>query len=186
MPTHGPFSLSPSWSAPFSIGVLTYVPALALGPVVEHLQLLSHAERSLSCHAKVLTLFDSALIGPAVVDAFKKLNPRIQWRSPVMFVVYSGSIITTLLFIQAASAEVRSAPGLYPGHLRYWLWFTVLFANFAEALAEGRSKAQAASLRALKQTVVAKKLTAPKLWRQRTSCHATEPAQGRCGTGGSG
>ncbi|QKY11004.1 potassium-transporting ATPase subunit KdpB [Janthinobacterium lividum] len=108
-----------------------------------------------------LTLFDSALIGPAVVDAFKKLDPRTQWRSPVMFVVYVGSIITTLLAIQALNGQ-GEAPFGFIVAVTVWLWFTVLFANFAEALAEGRSKAQAASLRALKQTVMAKKMQTPK------------------------
>ncbi|MBG6219767.1 MULTISPECIES: potassium-transporting ATPase subunit KdpB [unclassified Janthinobacterium] len=108
-----------------------------------------------------LTLFDSALIGPAIVDAFKKLDPRTQWRSPVMFVVYVGSIITTLLAIQAINGQ-GEAPFGFIAAVAVWLWFTVLFANFAEALAEGRSKAQAASLRALKQTVMAKKMQTPK------------------------
>jgi len=108
-----------------------------------------------------LTLFDSALIGPAIADSFKKLDPRVQLRSPVMFVVYVGSIITTLLFIQSEVGQGEAAPGFILA-TSVWLWFTVLFANFAEALAEGRSKAQAASLRALKQTVDAKKLEAPR------------------------
>ena len=108
-----------------------------------------------------LTLFDSALIGPAIVDAFKKLDPRTQWRSPVMFVVYVGSIITTLLAIQALNGQ-GEAPFGFIIAVAVWLWFTVLFANFAEALAEGCSKAQAASLRALKQTVMAKKMQTPK------------------------
>jgi K+-transporting ATPase ATPase B chain len=108
-----------------------------------------------------LKLFDSALIGPAIVDAFRKLGPRTQLRSPVMFVVYVGSIIATLLFLQAAFSQ-GEAPAGFIFTMAVWLWFTVLFANFAEALAEGRSKAQAASLRALKQTVSAKKLDAPR------------------------
>src|SRR5450830_1673884 len=110
---------------------------------------------------KSLTLFDSALIGPAIIDAFKKLDPRTQWRSPVMFVVDVGSIITTLLAIQALTGK-GEAPFGFIAAVAVWLWFTVLFANFAEALAEGRSKAQAASLRALKQTVMAKKMQTPK------------------------
>lgn len=119
-----------------------------------------------------LTLFDAALIGPAIVDSFKKLDPRVQLRSPVMFVVYVGSIITTLLFIQAEFGKGEAAPGFILA-TSIWLWFTVLFANFAEALAEGRSKAQAASLRALKQTVNAKKLDAPKYGSKWTSTPAT-------------
>ncbi|WP_312436391.1 potassium-transporting ATPase subunit KdpB [Janthinobacterium sp.] len=110
---------------------------------------------------RTLTLFDPALLLPAIGDAFKKLDPRTQWRSPVMFVVYVGSIITTLLAIQALNGQ-GEAPFGFIAAISVWLWFTVLFANFAEALAEGRSKAQAASLRALKQTVMAKKMQVPK------------------------
>ncbi|WP_295992697.1 potassium-transporting ATPase subunit KdpB [Rugamonas sp.] len=108
-----------------------------------------------------LKLFDSVLLVPAIIDSFKKLNPRTQLRSPVMFVVYVGSIITSLLYVQALSGEGEARPGFILA-TSIWLWFTVLFANFAEALAEGRSKAQAASLRNLKQTVMAKKLASPK------------------------
>ena len=110
---------------------------------------------------RTLTLFDPALLLPAIGDAFRKLDPRTQWRSPVMFVVYVGSIITTLLAIQALNGQ-GEAPFGFILAIAVWLWFTVLFANFAEALAEGRSKAQAASLRALKQTVMAKKMQVPK------------------------
>jgi len=111
--------------------------------------------------AKKLRLFDSELMMPAIVDSFRKLDPRVQVRSPVMFVVYVGSIITSLLYAQALYGQGEAAPGFILA-ISIWLWFTVLFANFAEALAEGRSKAQAASLRSLKQTVTAKKLASPK------------------------
>jgi K+-transporting ATPase ATPase B chain len=110
---------------------------------------------------KSLTLFDSALIAPAIIDAFKKLDPRAQWRNPVMFVVYVGSIITTLLFMQALRGAGEASPGFILG-ISAWLWVTVLFANFAESLAEGRSKAQAASLRGLKLVVIGKKLQQPR------------------------
>ncbi|TFW28846.1 potassium-transporting ATPase subunit KdpB [Duganella callida] len=110
---------------------------------------------------KKLRMFDSELVVPAIVDSFRKLHPRTQLRSPVMFVVYVGSIITTLLAAQALSGQ-GEAPAGFIIAASVWLWFTVLFANFAEALAEGRSKAQAASLRSLKQTVTAKKLATPK------------------------
>src|ERR1035437_7365266 len=89
-----------------------------------------------SAARKSLTLFDSALIGPAIVASFKKLDPRIQSRSPVMFVVYVGSIITTLLFIQAITGKGEASPSFILA-TSVWLWFTVLFANFAESLAEG-------------------------------------------------
>ncbi len=99
---------------------------------------------------KALTLFDPALIRPALLDAVRKLDPRVQWRNPVMFVVWVGSAFTTAL----AAAQ----PGTFTIGVALWLWVTVLFANFAEALAEGRSKAQAASLRGIKKKTWAKRL----------------------------
>jgi K+-transporting ATPase ATPase B chain len=105
-----------------------------------------------------LSMFDRSLLWPAVVDSFRKLDPRVQWRNPVMFVVYLGSILTTVLWAQALGGQ-GEAPAWFILNVAIWLWFTVLFANFAEALAEGRSKAQAATLRGLKQTVTAKKLS---------------------------
>jgi len=127
-------------------------------------------------HPKV-TLFDPKLAGPAVIDAFKKLDPRQQWRSPVMFVVYVGSIITTLLWLDALRGNAE-APAGFIFSISLWLWFTVLFANFAESLAEGRSKAQAAALRALKQTVIAKKLTVPQHGTTWLPCPATDLRKG--------
>src|SRR6516162_5484675 len=109
---------------------------------------------------KTFTLFEPTLMRPAIADAFRKLDPRVQWRNPVMFVVWVGSVITTLLCIQAFTGK-GEAPAGFILAIALWLWFTVLFANFAEALAEGRSKAQAESLRGLKQTVWAKQLADP-------------------------
>lgn len=106
------------------------------------------------------TLFDPTLVKPAIRDSFVKLDPRVQWRNPVMFVVYVGSIITSLLFVQALVGQGEASAGFILA-IALWLWFTVLFANFAEALAEGRSKAQAASLRSLKKETWAKKLAEP-------------------------
>ncbi|RYF38614.1 MAG: K(+)-transporting ATPase subunit B, partial [Comamonadaceae bacterium] len=105
---------------------------------------------------KSLSLFDPALLKPAIVASFTKLSPRVQWRNPVMFVVYIGSILTTLLWLQALQGAGDASKGFILS-MAVWLWFTVLFANFAEALAEGRSKAQAASLRSLKKSTWAKK-----------------------------
>lgn len=105
-----------------------------------------------------LALFDRHLLGAAALDALRKLDPTVQWRNPVMFVVYVGSILTTLLWVRALQGS-GEAPAWFIFSIALWLWFTVLFANFAEALAEGRSKAQAASLRGLKQTVWAKKFS---------------------------
>ncbi|MCK9688037.1 potassium-transporting ATPase subunit KdpB [Scleromatobacter humisilvae] len=106
------------------------------------------------------TLFDPKLVKPAIRDSFLKLDPRVQWRNPVMFVVYVGSIITSGLFVQAVTGKGEASASFILA-IALWLWFTVLFANFAEALAEGRSKAQAASLRSLKKETWAKKLEQP-------------------------
>ena len=111
--------------------------------------------------ANTLQLFDRALVVPALADSFRKLGPRNQARNPVMFVVYIGSILTTLLWFQAVFGK-GEAPSGFILAITLWLWFTLLFANFAEALAEGRSKAQAASLRGIKKSVSAKKLALPK------------------------
>jgi K+-transporting ATPase ATPase B chain len=104
-----------------------------------------------------MSMFDKSLLGPAVADSFTKLDPRVQWRNPVMFVVYIGAILTTVLGIQALVSQ-GEAPAWFIINVAVWLWFTLLFANFAEALAEGRSKAQAAALRGLKQAAAAKKM----------------------------
>jgi potassium-transporting ATPase ATP-binding subunit len=91
----------------------------------------------------------------AALDAFKKLDPRRQVRNPVMFVTEVGSLLTTLLWIQALAGKGK-APAGFVGAIALWLWFTVLFANFSEALAEGRGKAQAESLRKARQDTPAK------------------------------
>src|SRR3982074_1731929 len=110
---------------------------------------------------KSLTLFDSALLGPAIADSFRKLSPRVQIRNPVMFVVYIGSLLTSVLFVQALRGQ-GEAPAGFIFAVTAWLWFTGLFADFGGAVAEGRSKAPAAFLRGLKQSVSAKKLRAAK------------------------
>jgi len=107
------------------------------------------------------TLVTKSIFQQALVDSLVKLLPQHQWRNPVMFVVYIGSILTTFLYFQALGGK-GEAPAAFILAVSLWLWFTVLFANFAEAVAEGRSKAQAASLRAVKREVGAKKLTAPR------------------------
>jgi potassium-transporting ATPase ATP-binding subunit len=104
-----------------------------------------------------LSLLDRKLIGPAVLEAVCKLDPRVQWRNPVMFVVYLGTIVTAILCVQALGGH-GEAPAGFILSITVWLLFTVLFANFAEALAEGRSRAQAESLRGMRQTVLARQL----------------------------
>jgi K+-transporting ATPase ATPase B chain len=124
-----------------------------------------------------LRLFDRSLLIPAGIDALRKLDPRMQWRNPVMFVVYIGSVLTTVLWLQALGGA-GEAPGWFIFNIALWLWFTVLFANFAEALAEGRSKAQAAALRGLRQTVWAKKLDDPGMRTGRRSVRAEDLRRG--------
>src|ERR1700674_2376470 len=106
------------------------------------------------------SMFDPVIVMPAIADSFRKLNPRTQLRNPVMFCVYVGSILTSVLWVAALSGQAEAPAGFILA-VSLWLWFTVLFANFAEALAEGRSKAQAASLRSAKRDVMAKKLETP-------------------------
>lgn len=110
------------------------------------------------------SLFEPRLVREALLDAVRKLSPRTQWANPVMFVVYLGAILTTLLWLQDLREPASAADNEGTGFalaIALWLWFTVLFANFAEALAEGRSRAQAASLRSMKRDTVAKVLLQP-------------------------
>ncbi|WP_374090033.1 potassium-transporting ATPase subunit KdpB [Methylomicrobium lacus] len=106
-------------------------------------------------------LFDRQILRAALLDAFRKLSPRQQAKNPVMFVVYIGSLLTTFLWIQSLRGQGEVESG-FTLAIALWLWFTVLFANFAEAVAEGRSKAQAAFLRSAKRDIAAKKLDEPR------------------------
>src|SRR5499426_4309685 len=106
-------------------------------------------------------LFRGEALREALVDSFRKLSPRAQARNPVMFVVYVGSILTTILFLQALFGKGEAPPGFIL-HGTIWRWFPVLYANFAEAIAEGRAKAQAATLRSARREVTAKKLNEPR------------------------
>jgi K+-transporting ATPase ATPase B chain len=96
----------------------------------------------------------------ALIDSFAKLNPRLMLRNPVMFVVEIGSLLTTVLWIQAL-VGTGEAPAWFIGAVSLWLWFTVLFANFSEAMAEGRGKAQAEALRRARKETTAKSLHDP-------------------------
>jgi K+-transporting ATPase ATPase B chain len=118
------------------------------------------------------SLFDPAIVRQALADCFLKLTPARQARNPVMFTVYAGSILTTLLAVQAYLGH-GEAPFGFVASISAWLWATVLFANFAEAMAEGRGKAQAAAMRGLRQDVLAKRVVFPR----RDSPYTTVPAK---------
>src|SRR5437763_14394187 len=101
-------------------------------------------------------LFDPPIVKRAITDSFVKLNPRTMMKNPVMFVVEVGAVMTTLLAIRAVSGGAATAGFTF--QITLWLWFTVLFANFAEAMAEGRGKAQADTLRKTKTETTARRL----------------------------
>src|SRR5579863_4293588 len=108
-----------------------------------------------------LSLFDSSLIGPAIKASFRKLDPRTLVKNPVMFCVEIVSVLTTFFFIRdlvVGPGTLVGANALFSGQITLWLWFTVLFANFAEAVAEGRGKAQADTLRRMRTDTKAKRL----------------------------
>src|SRR5690242_3719659 len=108
----------------------------------------------MAVQARSASLFDPAILGPAVGYAFCKLDPRSLWRNPVMFAVEVVSLVTTILF----SRDVFAGTGAgFSRQISLWLWFTVLFANSAEAAAEGRGKPQAASLRRTQSQAIAKR-----------------------------
>ncbi|MEO6026321.1 MAG: potassium-transporting ATPase subunit KdpB [Candidatus Binatia bacterium] len=112
----------------------------------------------MSTAAKARPLLDPAIVRGAIGASFTKLDPRHQVRNPVMFVVLIASVLTTLLFLQALGGH-GEAPAGFILAVALWLWFTVLFANFAEAMAEGRGKAQADALRKSRRDIVARKLS---------------------------
>jgi K+-transporting ATPase ATPase B chain len=103
--------------------------------------------------AKKLSIWDPTIVSEAIGASLRKLDPRIQIKNPVMFIVEVGSVLTTIVWIQELALGTGSP--LFTGQVAFWLWFTVLFANFAEAIAEGRGKAQAATLRRAKTETMA-------------------------------
>jgi K+-transporting ATPase ATPase B chain len=109
-------------------------------------------------HRRHSSLVDRQILLPAIVESFKKLDPRWQARNPVMFVVEVGSVITTIVFVAGLFQGASGSTELFVGQVTVWLWFTVLFANFAEAVAEGRGKAQAAALRRTRSELIARRL----------------------------
>ena len=112
------------------------------------------------------SLLDPEILRRAAVDSFAKLDPRRMARNPVMFVVEIGSVLVTVFFVKDF-ADSSGQENVFAGLVAAWLWFTVLFANFAEAVAEGRGKAQADELRKTRATTVAHRRTAVRLARGR-------------------
>src|SRR4029079_19327995 len=131
----------------------------------------------MSSNTKARPLFDPPIVRRAIVDSFLKLNPKRQLRNPVMFTVFVGSFLTTGLGIYSLLHPGQESPAFIFA-VSAWLWFTVLFANFAEAMAEGRGKAQADSLRAARQDVVAIKLDGPKRDSARSQVSASQLRKG--------
>ena len=134
------------------VGALNFVPVPALWPGG---RTLSDEWRKavLIMKSSSRSLFEWKIVGPAIADSFRKLNPRWMIKNPVMFVTMVGAAMTTV-GIFTAESDLRG----FVAQLALWLWFTVLFANFAEAMAEGRGKAQAATLRRMRTTTMARRL----------------------------
>ncbi len=108
---------------------------------------------------KERSLFDPEIMRPAIWESFRKLTPRHVIKNPVMFVVEIGSVLTTLILVRDLFAPTPgSQPLWFTFNVSFWLWFTVVFANFAEAVAEGRGKAQAATLRKMRKETNARRL----------------------------
>src|SRR5271165_6552535 len=113
----------------------------------------------MSSKAQPQTLFDGKIIAAAAVDAVRKLDPRALAKNPVIFVTEVVSAVVTVLFLRDLVTSDGVAP--FSGQIAAWLWFTVLFANFAEAVAEGRGKAQADTLRRTRTDTPARRLVDP-------------------------
>ena len=113
----------------------------------------------MSAKAKPQGLFDPHIVGAAALDAFRKLDPRALARNPVIFVTEVVSLVVTCFFVR--DLITNEGPAAFSGQIAFWLWFTVLFANFAEAVAEGRGKAQADALRKTRSDTRAKRLVDP-------------------------
>jgi K+-transporting ATPase ATPase B chain len=106
--------------------------------------------------ARTISMWDARIVRPATWDSLRKLDPRTQIKNPVMFIVEVGSVLTSIIFVR----ELIGGTGhpFFTGQVAFWLWFTVIFANFAEAMAEGRGKAQADTLRRTRTETVANRL----------------------------
>lgn len=132
----------------------------------------------MTTHAKARPLFDPPILRQALIDAVLKLNPRHQVRNPVMFIVEVGALLTTGLWVQAQFFGPGETTPSFILAMAIWLWFTVLFAGFAEAMAEGRGKAQADALRKTRRNVTAKTLAEPRHGAFYTPVYATSLRKG--------
>ena len=134
----------------------------------------------MSKHApEPISIFDHRIMGPALFESFRKLDPRTLWRNPVMFCVEIASVITLATFALSL-AGVNREQACFTGMVSVWLWLTVVFATFAEALAEGRGKARAASLRKSRTDVMAMRLARPEFGSSYETVSATELRKGDC------
>jgi K+-transporting ATPase ATPase B chain len=134
----------------------------------------------MSKHAPApISIFDRRIMKPALVDSFKKLDPRILWRNPVMFAVEIASCVTLVTFSISLTGK-GAEPVWFTGLVSLWLWLTVIFANFSEALAEGRGKARAASLKKTRTEVAAKRLKKPEFGAHFEVVPATELRKDDC------
>jgi len=111
-----------------------------------------------TARAKAPSLFDRELLGPALVESFRKLSPRLVAKNPVMFVVEVGSVLTTAVLLRDLLGPASGVPIWFTANITVWLWFTVVFANLAEAIAEGRGKAQANALRRMRRETTARRV----------------------------
>jgi len=105
-----------------------------------------------------ISLFNKAILGSAAWESLKKLAPHLVMKNPVMFVVEVGALLTTILWFRDFFSPSPAEPLWFTGQVSLWLWFTVIFANFAEAVAEGRGKAQAAELKKMRREIMARKI----------------------------
>jgi len=127
--------------------------------------------------AEPISIFDVRIMKPALLDSFKKLDPRTLWRNPVMLCVEIASVITLGTFIMSLTGA-NSEPVWFTGTVSLWLWLTVIFSTFAEALAEGRGKARAASLRKSRTDVTAKRLDKPEFGSNFTTVGSSQLRKG--------
>jgi potassium-transporting ATPase ATP-binding subunit len=127
--------------------------------------------------AAPISIFDTRIMRPALLDSLKKLDPRTLWRNPVMFCVEIASVITLVTFVMSLTGANRE-PAWFTGTVSIWLWLTVIFSTFAEALAEGRGKARAASLRKSRTDITAKRLEKPEFDGNYTAVGASQLRKG--------